>query len=247
MSFSGVWPELFESVLSHEERWRGATSHLAREPGYVLAANPEIPGPEANLFLRIRTDVQGAQRLLRRSAKHGLGLLLDSGTEPADLSERLSAAGFDSLGRRYLAVFDPDSFMTPPGPRPEFTPVGPGELQKFVELAQEESGCRSRTVWSLRLRNLLFSSYLVGGNAGAKAAFTVFHCGSLARLEGPFPLAAAADYALSCAVVAQAWQRALQKDCNVLYSLVPAQYVDAVKPLAFKVSERWWLKEFRPR
>ena len=232
---------LFESVLDHEESFRGSVSHLAREAGYVLAANPEIPGPEANAFLRIRTDRKEAEALLRRALKHDLGVVVDARTRPPDLPARLKEAGFKSSGRRFVAFLDPDSLeVLPPGIQPEFTAVGPAQLETLLKLMDAQKGESSRLVWSLRLRNLLFSAYLAKNAAG----LVVFHCAGLARLIGPFPTEHVSDFAFFCTLVSHAWKRAVQKKCEKLYSLVPAELIDSFKPVGFRVHEGWWVEEF---
>jgi len=234
-----------EPILEHEESYRAVCASLRREKRYVVITNPDLSLPETNCVIGVRLgegEVPGFVDFVRTS---GLAVVLDSASRPKSLASDLTEAGYSSRGRRYVAVLDPESLVAPPGGTPHFTPVGPSELGRFVELAAGgETGGPERTLWSFRLRNLLFTAYLAETPDGSAAAFSVFHCGELARLDGPFPLSAEREFVFACRLVAKAWERAQAKGARDLYTLVREGDVDRIKPLGFQVDESFWIETY---
>ncbi len=234
-----------DRFLAHDESFRAACAQIEQKTEFHAATNAEIPLPEANCVLRVRLPEARVAQFLKLAASRDLAVVVDPGTLPEDLPARLVQAGFASRGREVLAVLDPAALIEPPGPTPRFTSVGPSELPRFTELASwGAAGDAVRRLWFFRLRNLLFSAYLAQDERGAPGAFGLFHAGSMARVLGPFPAPSQTDFTLACKLVKRAWERAQEKDADLLYTCAPEAEAAGLRSLGFTLQERVWLETF---
>lgn len=247
-----------DQVLSQEINIRSICAEVHPKSGFVRAANSEIPLSETNACLRVRLVPGQAAGFLKRAGAEGLSVVMDADSEPGDLDQQLVEAGFTSSGRAVLAVLNPALIIQPPGDQPTFTPVGPSELPRFIELITglenaQEQGATARRIralellWSFRLRSLMVSSYVGGVQNKIQAGFALFHGGQLARLIGPFCGEAPLPFDVVCALVGLAWERAASKGAQWLYTFAMQKQLDFLKNAGFQEKPEVWLETWEKR